>query len=137
MLLVLRLTEFILGVKVDPQLEANRWFLKAVGHLSMHDTFASSHPLDIAGADPTTVSLKVLVAYFSFQHVSHCLKATMWMVREPSWQLDLKQVQHQERIQVRQVTITNYPRDSSTITFPLLLGLEHLFNGSNVVHLKI
>lgn len=64
-LLVPRLTEFILCVQVDPKLEASTSDIKASGHLCMYNAFSSSHPLDIAWAYHTMVAFEVFVMDFS------------------------------------------------------------------------
>jgi len=49
--LVLGLTELVLGIKVDPELEADARLLKAGRHFGVHDAFAGCHPLDISRSD--------------------------------------------------------------------------------------
>jgi hypothetical protein len=64
----------------------------------MHNPFARCHPLDISRPDLATVSLEIFVDNFTLLHVSDCLEATMGMVWEPSRQLYVKGIKHQERV---------------------------------------
>lgn len=101
MLLVLRLAELILRVKVDPQLKPDRWLLETIGHLCMHYTFASCHPLNISGTDPPRMTFEIFMADLTLQHISDSLESSVGMVREPSRQLYLEEVKHQEWVQIR------------------------------------
>jgi hypothetical protein len=65
-LLIRRLTEFILCVQVDPKLKPSTSNIEASGHLCMHNAFTSSHPLDITRAYHTTVAFEVFVMDFTF-----------------------------------------------------------------------
>lgn len=72
----------------------------------MDDSPAGSHPLEIAGANLSLVSLEVLVVEGSFEHVGNCLEAPMRMVGEPSRQLDLEEVHHKEGAEIRQPAVS-------------------------------
>ena len=125
-LLVLRLAEFVLGLKVDPQLEAVRPLLEAGRHLCMDNAPASRHPLDVSCANDASSASEVFVVDFTFKHVRHSLEATMGVVWEPSWKLDVEKIQHQEGVQVVQVAATNDSANPGTVTFALLTWLERL-----------
>ena len=64
----------------------------------MDDTLSSSHPLNVARTNDSVMALEILVVNFAFQHVSDSLKASMWVVRESSRQLNFEQIKHQKRI---------------------------------------
>lgn len=125
-LLVLRVTKLVLSVEVDPQLEAEACLIKAGGHLSVYDSLASGHPLNITRADLASVTLEVFVLDLALKHVSHCLETPMRMVWEPSRQLHVKKVKHQEGIHIGQQSVSNNPAHCRSITFRLVLGFEVL-----------
>ena len=100
MLLVLRLAKLIFGIKIDPKLESERRLIETARHLCVHDAFASCHPLDVTSTDPAAVTFEVLVQNFVLQHVSDSFEAAMRVIREAGRQLNIKQVKHQERVQI-------------------------------------
>ena len=75
--LVLGLTELIRCIKIDPQLEAMCWLVKASGHLRMHDPPTSRHPLDVSGSNLTLMTFKVLMQYFARKNVRDSLESTV------------------------------------------------------------
>ena len=99
-LLVLRLAEFVLCFKVDPQLEAKGSLVKATRHLSMDDAFTSSHPLNITRANDTSCASEVFMMYLTLKHVGDSLKTTVGMVWKSCWELDIKQVKHEKGVQI-------------------------------------
>ena len=97
-ILVLRLAEFVLSLKVDPQMEAERPFIEAARHLCMDDPPASRQPLDVSWPNDASSASEILVVNLTFEHVSHRLKATMRVVWETSWKLNVELIQHQEGV---------------------------------------
>ncbi len=63
-------TYLVLRLQVDPELEAN---VVSIGgwHLSVHDSPASCHPLQVSGMNGASVPTEILVLECSFQHVGH------------------------------------------------------------------
>lgn len=125
-LLVLRVTKLVLSVEIYPQLKAETCFIKAGRHLSVYDALASGHPLDITWADLAPVPLEVFVLDLALEHVSHSLETPMRVVWEPSRQLNVKKVKHQEGIHIGQQSVSNNPAHCRSIAFRLVLGFKVL-----------
>lgn len=123
-LLVLRLAKLVFRFQVDPQLEAERVLLKAARHLCVHDALARGHPLDVAFADDARISFEVFVVHFPRQHVSNRLEAPVRVVWEPSWKAHIEQVQHQEWIQVVDLTTADDSANFGIFAFALLSRLK-------------
>jgi hypothetical protein len=93
-LLVSRVAKLVLFEKIHPELESNGRSIKASWYLSMHDAFASSHPLHMSWHKCALVSKKIFVFDLSTKHVSDSLHTTMRVVRESCWQLDINVIHH-------------------------------------------
>lgn len=137
MLLVLRLAKLIFGVKIDPKLESERRLIETARHLCVHDAFASCHPLDVTSTDPAAVTFEVLVQNFVLQHVSYRLEATMRMIRKASRQFHIKQVKHQEGVQITKLPAADDSSDFCTITFALLFRFETHLDLLFILHKQI
>jgi len=98
--LVLRLTVFVGSVQVQPELEPICRDIKASRDLRMDNTFTSSHPLEVSRPKLSSISLEILMQHLATEHVSDCLHSSVWMIGEPSWQLHIEIVHHQERIKI-------------------------------------
>lgn len=123
--MVLWLTELIFSLEIDPELEAKRRLCEASRHLSMDNTSTSSHPLQISRPDHSRVAFKVFVSNLSREHVGDGLKSPVGVIGEPSRELDIEQVHHQERVQLGQMLATNNPLDFGTLAFTLFFRFEH------------
>ena len=71
----------------------------------MHDTFSSSHPLDITWFQFSFVSFKIFMQNASFQDIGDSLESTMRMIRKSSRKLKIKVIQHQKWIEISEMLI--------------------------------
>ena len=64
-LLVLRFAELVLGLKIYPELEAERVFFETSRHLCMDNPLASRHPLDVTRAYNASIALEILMMHLT------------------------------------------------------------------------
>ncbi len=86
--------EFVLLIKVEPQLESDCRLSKAHGNLRVDYAFSSSHPLDIPRSNDSFVPSEIFMIHFTTEHVSHCFEPSVRMIRESSWQFDIEEIKH-------------------------------------------
>ena len=55
-----------------------------LGHLRVDDPTTGGHPLHVAWPQIALVAHMILVQHPAIQHIGHCLKTTVWVVRKPA-----------------------------------------------------
>lgn len=83
-LLIFRLLHFTFGSEIQPQLKPNRFLSCRPWHLSMHNSFACSHPLNITRSDSSFMTFKIFMMHHTRLHICNCLESTMRMVWKSS-----------------------------------------------------
>jgi hypothetical protein len=124
-LLILRVGHFQLFSQIDPQLESIGIFLIRSWHFRMHNTFSSSHPLQVPGFNLTLMTLEILMIEGSPQHVRNSLKSSMRMIGKTCGEFNLKQIKHQERIHFFQMLISYDSDDFSALTLTDPVGFKY------------
>ena len=66
----------------------------------VNDSSSCSHPLNISWSYFSFMPFKVFVKELSLEHVGDCFKATVGVVREPSWKFYFKEVKHEEGVKI-------------------------------------
>ena len=83
--LIMRADHFVGLRQVHPELHAVKRSsgpLKFLRRLfGVNNTAAGRHPLNVARLELSFVPLRVLVPEAAGQHIGHCFKASMWMIR--------------------------------------------------------
>lgn len=124
--LVSGLDHFLVGPQVKPKLQTDRIFILGGWHLSMHDPFSSSHPLDITRPNYSLMSFEILVKDPALFHVSDSFESAMRVVRETSRQPHFKIVEHQEWVKTIEILVTNDSKNLGSDTLPLPRRREHV-----------
>jgi hypothetical protein len=84
--------------KVNPELKTQRILLKRGRNLRVNDPPAGSHPLDVPRSYLALMAFEIFMVEAPLQHIGHCFKASMGVVREASRKSYFEEIEHQERI---------------------------------------
>ena len=94
----------------------------------MDNSSSSGHPLHIAWAQVASVTFEVFVAHFVLQHVSDSLKASVRVIREPTWEAHTEVVKHEEGLHLWQFSYSYHSSYFGAVSLWDFAGLPLAFD---------